>query len=143
MTTVARFERFLREKNLKRSVKRDRIVAVFLASPRHLSAEELVARVRAKYPGIGSATVYRTLKLMRAGGLCSELCVIGGPSRYEPVESGGHHDHLVCVNCGALVEILDPEIERLQDRLFKKNGFKPRGHRMELYGVCPACAKAK
>ena len=88
---------------------------------------------------MGVATVYRTLKLLCAAGLCRRLKVEGGPARYEHLYGHQHHDHLICTRCGTFVEVVDPEIERLQEKLSKIHGFTPQQHRMELYGICSNC----
>jgi Fur family ferric uptake transcriptional regulator len=106
-----------------------------------LTAEEIYLAVKKKHPGIGYATVYRTLKLLCEAGICRELTCEDGIKRYEYQSQDEHHDHLICTKCGIFVEVVDPEIEKLQERLFKSNGFYPERHRMELYGICKKCSK--
>jgi Fur family transcriptional regulator, ferric uptake regulator len=136
------FETFLKVKRLRHSRPRLDVMDAFIKADRHLTADELFRRVREEKSGIGFATVYRTLKLMCESGLCRELQFKDGVARYEPVYNHQHHDHLICTQCGRLVEVVDPEIERLQDRLFVRHKFVPRWHRLELYGVCPDCGQA-
>ncbi len=140
-TTVKGIEEVLYAKNLRRSRPRHEIITAFIKARRHLTAEELYLRVRTKHPRIGSATVYRTLRLMCNLGLCKELNFEkgGGRTRYELVKGREHHDHLICTRCGAVVEVFDAGIEKLQDRLFKRYGYQPQSHRFELYGICTAC----
>ena len=97
--------------------------------------------VKKLYPSIGFATVYRTLKLLCEAGLCRELKFEDGITRYEHLYGHQHHDHLVCTRCGKFIEIIEPEIEKLQEKLFKKHKFLPQRHRMELYGICKKCRK--
>ncbi|MEW6087969.1 MAG: transcriptional repressor [bacterium] len=132
-------EEYIASKNLRPTVQRKQILNVFLATDRHLTADELYAVVKEKYSNVGFATIYRTLKLLCECGLCRELKLEDGTSRYEHLYEHKHHDHLVCIKCGRLVEVVEPGIERLQEKLFKKHGFEPERHRMELYGVCKAC----
>lgn len=134
-------EGYLLKKNLKHSQQRLEILDVFLNTDKHLTADELYRIVKIKYPAIGSATVYRTLKLLCESGLGRELKIDDGITRYEHLYGHQHHDHLICTKCGKFVEVLDPEIERLQERLALKHGFYPERHRMELYGVCKQCKK--
>lgn len=132
-------ENFIRSKNLRRSDQRQQILDVFLKTERHLTAEDLYNIVKKKNPSIGYATIYRSLKLFSEAGLCRELQVDDGTTRYEHLYNHRHHDHLICTKCGKFVEIESPEIEALQDQLAKKNGFELIKHRLELYGLCSAC----
>ncbi len=107
----------------------------------HIGAEELHARVREREPGIGLATVYRTLKTLTDAGLAAERDFGQGRRKYEGA-GRSHHDHLICLECGVVVEFDVPEIERLQKVVVKKYGFLPAGHRMDLFGWCPRCKNA-
>jgi Fur family ferric uptake transcriptional regulator len=137
------FEEFLQTKNLKHSGQRQNILHVYLNTDKHLTAEELYGIVRKKYPVIGCATVYRTLKLLCECGLCRELRFEDSTTRYEHLYGHQHHDHLICTRCGRFTEVVDPKIERLQENLFKEHGFYPQRHRMDLYGVCKSCKRKK
>jgi len=141
----ASLEGYLAAKHLKHSRPRREIVETFIGADAHLTAEELHRLVKKKHPTIGFATVYRTLKLMCEGGLCRELKFekTGDSARYELMKGKEHHDHLICTQCQAVIEVFDPEIEKLQDRLFKSRGFLPQSHRLELYGLCKACRKKR
>ncbi|MBU2495120.1 MAG: transcriptional repressor [Candidatus Omnitrophica bacterium] len=133
------FQNYLSAHKFKHSKQRKEILDIFLSIDRHLTAEELCLAVKQKYPSVGFATVYRTLKLLCATGLCRELKLESGPARYEHLYGHRHHDHLICTRCGRFVEVVDPEIEKLQERLSKTHGFLPQEHRMELYGICRKC----
>lgn len=137
------FEEYLKEKGLKHSEQRVQILEVFLGTEAHVTVEELHRLVKAKYSTIGYVTVYRTLKLLVECGLCDELFFEDGIARYEHKYNHTHHDHLMCVHCGDVVEVMEPEIEKLQDRLFKKYGYAPESHSLELYGICPKCRTKK
>ena len=137
------FEDFLAAKPLRHSQPRMDILAVFLKAEAHHTADELLAMARKRNPSIGCATLYRTLKLLCDCGLAREVKLEDGTARYEHLYGHGHHDHLVCSRCGRLVEVCDPEIERLQDRLSRIYGFLPQHHRMEIYGICSACASRR
>lgn len=136
---AAIFQGYISGKGLKRSQQRTDIMSAFLKTEKHVSADELYMIVKKVNPAIGSATVYRTLKLLCECGLCRELQFEDGTSRYEHNYGHKHHDHLICTKCGKFVEIMDESIESLQDRMFKRHGFSPQRHRLELYGVCRAC----
>ena len=132
-------EAHLLRRNLKRSTQRDSILEVFLGVEQHVTAEKLHQIVREKYPTMGLATIYRTLSLFRECGLCRELRLDDGTTRYERTAGKQHHDHLICTRCGRIEEVVDADIERLQDRLYEHHGFQPQSHRMDLYGICGNC----
>jgi Fur family ferric uptake transcriptional regulator len=110
------FQNFLLENNLKFTEQRRLILEIFLATETHASVEELYDKIKRKYPDIGHTTVYRTLKLFAECGLAKELRFSDGVSRYEHLFGHDHHDHLICTQCGKLIEVVDPEIEALQQR---------------------------
>ncbi len=134
-------ENYLAAKDLKYSRQREEILNIFLSLNRHLTANELYNSVRKKYPRLGFATIYRTLKLLCECGLCRELKLEDGATRYEHLYGHRHHDHLICTKCGRFAEVVDPDIERLQAKLFKRHGFYPQRHSLELYGICKDCKK--
>lgn len=133
------FSDYAAKQGLRSTRQRDIILDIFLASHQHLSVEELYFKVKASHPGIGFATVYRTLKLLVEAGVARELTLKDGQARYEHVLAGEHHDHLICTGCGSIVEFEDETIERLQDDIAMRHGFTITSHRLELYGLCPAC----
>lgn len=135
------FNRYIEEKNLKRSGQREAVLDVFLSTDKHLSVEELHNEVKKNHPKIGFTTVYRTIKLLTAAGLCREVHFKRGITHYEQSYGQKHHDHLLCTKCGKCIEILDSKIEVLQDNIFKSNNFLAQGHSMVLYGICPDCQK--
>lgn len=134
------FQEHLRELGLKWTSQRDDIARVFFQAKRHISVDELYREVKKVNPRIGYATVYRTMKLLTECGLASESHFLNGEARYESTE-GHHHDHLICTQCGTIVEFEEERIERLQAEVAQKAGFLFTGHRMELYGVCASCQR--
>ena len=134
------FKLFLKTKNLKHSEQRKNILNTFMATGKHLSTEELYLKVRGVYSNIGYATVHRTLKLLVDSGLCREMKLDDGISRYEIVFGQDHHDHLVCTKCGALIEVVEPKIEELQKELTESYGFIQEYHRLVIYGTCKSCS---
>jgi Fur family ferric uptake transcriptional regulator len=133
------FHEFAAAKGLKSTRQRDIILESFLASHRHLSTEDLYLELRAKYPGIGYATVYRTLKLFAESGIAREIQFGDGQTRYEQLAAGEHHDHLVCTRCGEIVEFENETIEMLQAEVASQHGFTIANHKLELYGTCAKC----
>jgi Fur family ferric uptake transcriptional regulator len=138
----ARFKEHLRRQRLKSTAQRDTIAHVFFASQRHISVEELYNEVRRQNPRVGYATVYRTMKLLTECGLAVERHFRDGAARYESAQKR-HHDHMICESCGKIVEFEEERIEALQDQIAKRLGFRITGHKMELYGLCRDCLKAR
>ena len=128
---------YLEDHNLKHTKQREAILEVFLEVEGHITGEDLHRRVRRKYPQIGYTTVYRTMKLLCEAGLAVERHFDDGVTRFEIQHE--HHDHLVCVRCGKIVEFECSMIEAAQDRIVKEYGFRLLRHRHELYGHCPSC----
>ncbi len=134
---------YLAGQGLKSTQQRDEILKVFVGAGRHVSAEELYALVKKTHPGIGYATVYRTLKLFASAGLAEERRFEDGFTRYEYRASDGHHDHLICTRCGTIIEFENARIEELQQDVARKNKFLVQNHKLELYGLCAACSGKK
>jgi len=137
----AAFREALKAQGCKSTSQRDDIARVFFESRGHPTVEELYRKVKRINPRIGYATVYRTLKLLKDCGLAVESHFQDGEARYECSEA--HHDHLICERCGRIEEFEEAEIEELQDRVADRFGFRITGHKMELYGLCPACRRKR
>jgi Fur family ferric uptake transcriptional regulator len=121
-------------KGLRMTGQRRVIARVLEISDDHPDVEELHARAAARDPRISVATVYRTVKLLEESGIIDKLEFGDGRARYEDAERA-HHDHLIDVNTGDVIEFVDPEIEALQERIAAKLGYRLVGHRLELYAV--------
>lgn len=118
-----------------RMTEQRRVVArVIGAAEDHPDVEELYARAAKIDPRISIATVYRTVKLFEEAGILDRLEFGDGRARYEDAERD-HHDHLIDVNSGEVIEFVDPEIEALQERIAERLGYRLIGHRLELLGV--------
>jgi len=130
---------FLQSKHLKLTSQREEILNYFLKTDRHLTVEDLYDVVKKKDPNIGQATVFRTLKLLREAGLANEVDFGDKKVRYEHKYGREHHGHLICLNCGESIEIIYPEIEKLQNALCRKFKFSPQRHKMEIFGICKDC----
>ncbi len=135
------FGDYLSKNNLRSTTQRDLILDVFQMVKRHITTEELYNLVRSRDASIGWATVHRTLKLLCDAGVAREVDFGDGVLRFEPQLTGGHHDHLICNNCGEAFEVVDQEIERLQEKLARKHGFVVMSHRMDIFGLCRKCKK--
>jgi Fur family ferric uptake transcriptional regulator len=131
---------YLVRHGLKRSSQREAILDAFVRAGSHVSVEDLLKIVRRREPAVGRTTIYRTLKLFQDAGLASEL-LLGSEARFEPLWNRDHHDHLVCVSCGQIIEFQSPEIERLQEEIARGLGFTIEGHRHTIFGRCSKCAE--
>ncbi len=133
------FHECLRKKKLKRTAQRDLILDVFLRMKGHVSSEELYRHVKEVDPSIGFTTVYRTLKLLAECGLAHPVQFGDGYTRYEQGFHYSHHDHLICIRCGKLMEFFSQQLESLQERIVKQHKFKMLDHSLRIWGLCHDC----
>lgn len=133
----------LRPAGGKRSSKRDRILSIFLRQKGHLSADELCDLARAEDPGIGRATVYRTLQWMVSAGLARKVDFGEGRSRFEPSYRHPRHFHLVCENCHQSSEFLSSDIESFIEEIADLRGFEASRTVLQVFGVCESCRTGK
>lgn len=117
---------------LRMTDQRRTIAAVLEAADDHPDVEELYKRAAAVDPRISLATVYRTVKLFEEAGILEKHEFGDGRARYETTDRE-HHDHLIDMQSGEVIEFVDPEIEALQERIAAKLGYRLIGHRLELY----------
>ena len=126
----------LKNAGLKATVPRRKIIHLFETSKvRHMTAEDVYRQLLADGLDIGLATVYRVLTQFEHAGLLSRQHFETGKAVYE-LNQGGHHDHLVCLQCGRVEEFYDPEIERRQNEITRQRGFELHGHSLALYADC-------
>ena len=126
----------LKEIGLKATLPRRRILELFEASKvRYLSAEDVYRALISEGMDVGLATVYRVLTQFEQAGLLARQHFETGKAVFE-LNQGGHHDHLVCLQCGRVEEFYDGEIEKRQSEVARKSGFELRGHSLALYGDC-------
>lgn len=121
-------------KGLRLTEQRRVIASVLEEAADHPDVEELYARASEKDPRISLATVYRTVKLFEERGILDKLEFGDGRARYEAADRA-HHDHLIDMETGQVIEFVDPEIEALQEQIAERLGFDLKGHRLELFGV--------
>lgn len=131
-----RWAHFLEKSVLKNSQIREQIFQVILEGEDHFTAVELLGRVKKKFPEIGKATLYRNLPVFLAAGILEE-----GPGGQEGVAnyelaSLDHHDHLICMDCQAVIEFHQSEIEKLQSKMLSDLNFQAESHRHVLYVRC-------
>lgn len=129
-----RIEKLCVEKGMRMTEQRRVIARVVSGSHDHPDVEELHRRAAAVDAGISIATVYRTVRLFEEAGILERHDFRDGRSRYEETPDT-HHDHLIDMKSGNVIEFVDPEIERLQHEIARRLGYKLVDHRLELYGV--------
>jgi Fur family transcriptional regulator, ferric uptake regulator len=134
-----RFRRYLRDHNLPVTHQRQAIAAAVFYGDGHLSVEDIERVLRADRVRIGKATVYRTLDLLVRAELVEEHDFGEGFKRYEPRNMHSHHEHIICRECGKVVEFTSDRIERMNMLIAEEYGFRHHNHRLEIYGVCQNC----
>jgi len=135
------FLKHIQNTGLKRTAQRDLILEVFLRTEKHLSSEDLYQLVKQEDPTIGQTTVYRTLKLLTQAGLAREVRFGDGRTHYEHNYKHQHHDHMICIECGEIIEFYSAELEAIQDAMAAKHGFEVKQHLLRILGVCANCRR--
>ena len=132
-------EDYISQNNLKITKQRRAVLNAFLVCEKHVSAEELYNLVLEAEPKIGLATIYRTLALLTHSGLASELDFGDGKKRYEHRYMHSHHDHMICTECGMIIEFNHPLIEKFQEEVASRNSFTITSHKLDIFGLCSNC----
>ena len=136
------FLRHIQKKGLKRTAQRDLILDVFLRCEEHLSNEDLYRLVKQEDPSVGQTTVYRTLKLLTEAGLAREVRFGDGRTHYEHQYKHQHHYHMICSECGKIIEFFSAELEAMQDAMAAKHRFQITQHLLRIIGICAECRRA-
>lgn len=141
---LERFKKILRQGGLKYTKQREALLKTLYHSENHYTPESLYMEIKQVEPGlnVGIATVYRTLNLLEEAEMVTSISFGSAGKKYE-LANKPHHDHMICKNCGKIVEFENPIIERQQALIAKEHGFKLTGHLMQLYGVCGECNNQK
>jgi Fur family ferric uptake transcriptional regulator len=130
----------LSEKGYRMTPQREMILAAIESSHDHISAEEIYAQVVAKYPHVNISTVYRTLELLKKLGMVYEIDLGEGRIRYH-AEGSGHHHHLVCQDCGKVIDIEEATLSSLRDILFRDYKFRAELRHVAIFGRCGDCRR--
>ena len=128
----------LSEQGYRLTPQRMLVLAAIENSEHHISAEEIYAQVVAKYPHVNISTVYRTLELLNRLGLVTETDLGGGRVRYHPADKG-HHHHLVCQECGKIIDLDESVLSSLKDVLFREYKFSADLRHLAIFGRCADC----
>lgn len=141
---LERFKRVLRDNGLKYTKQREILLQTLYNNSEHFTPEQLYLYIKERYPGlnVGIATVYRSLNLLEESGMVTSISFGAQGKKFE-LANKPHHDHMICRQCGVIVEFEDQIIEKRQLAIAKEHGFKLTGHIMQLYGVCGECNKQK
>ncbi len=136
------FKRYLKRRNMKITQSRLDLIDLLASYGRHFEVEELVNWVASRTDRrVSRSTVYRTIKLLQEFGAIKEVIKQNNRTIYEFVVGKPHHDHLVCVECGKIIEFVNEDIENLQDEVCREYDFEPMNHRLEIFGICSECRK--
>ncbi len=137
---IDELKKIVKQKGLKYTEQREIVLKILMHAQDHLTAEEIYNLIKIKEPdsNIGIATVYRALSFLEEVDLIASITFGSEGKKYES-NAKAHHDHLICTVCGKIVEFVDEEIEKRQEKIAKQNNFKVTSHSMQLYGVCSNC----
>ncbi|MDN5126313.1 Fur family transcriptional regulator [Aliarcobacter butzleri] len=139
---IDELRKIVKQKGLKYTEQREIVLSILLHAKEHLTAEEIYNQIKKDYPtsNVGIATVYRALSFLEEVDLITSITFGTEGKKYES-NSKSHHDHLICTQCARIIEFIDEEIEKRQEKIAKNNKFKITSHTMQLYGVCENCQK--
>ncbi|ARJ55819.1 Fur family transcriptional regulator [Campylobacter cuniculorum] len=137
---LERFKKILRQGGLKYTKQREVLLKTLYNSDIHYTPESLYMEIKRNEPdlNVGIATVYRTLNLLEEAEMVTSISFGSAGKKYE-LANKPHHDHMICKNCGKIIEFENQTIERQQSLIAKEHGFKLTGHLMQLYGICSDC----
>jgi Fur family transcriptional regulator, ferric uptake regulator len=133
------FRAFLYDRGLKYTPERRMLLEEILSTHEHFEAEELLVTLRQAGKRVAKATIYRTLPLLVECGIIKQLQLGDKMARYEHVLGHAPHDHIICRQCGRIVEFDNSQVSGLRDEIARQHGFTPSGHRFQITGLCSDC----
>ncbi|MDD3591067.1 MAG: transcriptional repressor [Sulfurovum sp.] len=141
---LEKFKELLKKNSLKFTKQRELILKFLYQNKGHYTPEDIYMQLKKEHPdvNIGIATVYRTLTLLEESHIVSSISFGIQGKKYE-LGLKKHHDHLICTQCGKIIEFYDETIEERQEAIAQKFNFKMTGHTMKIEGICEACQKAE
>lgn len=137
------FIQFLQERGLKLTKERTAILKKALSCDRHFDPESLYLEIRQEGLKASRASVYRTINLLCECGLVEKVMQTGHGALYEMTLGHAHHDHMLCIDCGQIIEFFSGDLERLQDDICLRQEFEGVSHSLEIRGYCKKCRKIK
>jgi len=136
-----KFIDFLDTKTLKFTPEREYILDAVFSIHKHFDVEDLFQTLKQQGKNISRATIYRVIPLLLESRLIKEILHCMGNVRYEHIFGHEHHDHLICIGCGKVIEFHEEKIEKMQEEVCKKYGFKSVEHHLGIKGYCKKCQK--
>jgi Fur family ferric uptake transcriptional regulator len=133
------FKDALKQESLRLTNQRIAILEDLLGSEEHRECDDIYLSLRKKQVPVSRATIYRTLDILEQVGFVRKLDIGDGRFRYENKLAQAHHDHMICLKCGKIVEFVDHVIERRQDQIASEKGFNLLKHSHQLFGLCRSC----
>ena len=139
---LIKFKNILKQNNLKFTKQREVVLKTMYNNSDHFSPESLYMLIKKNHPelNVGIATVYRTLNLLENSNMVTSLSFGSSGKKFE-LSNRPHHDHMICKICDDIIEFEDEEIEKRQEEVANRYGFKLTSHIMRLYGICKKCQK--
>jgi len=134
-----KFRDFLLSNELKLTKGRDEILNEILSTKGHFDPEELFIKLKSKGSKVSRASIYRTIPLLVESGFIEKVEKVDRHAHYEKVSENQHHDHMICIRCGGVLEFYSPTLEMLQEELCHKEKFKGIRHTLEIFGFCEKC----
>jgi Fur family ferric uptake transcriptional regulator len=138
-----RFRDFAAKRGLKLTKERKTILDEILDTQSHFDPEGLFVRLRGKGSKVSRASVYRMIPLLLESGIIAKVERTDKHAHYERVLEGSHHDHMICLGCGAVIEFYSAPLERLQEEICRKERFVGLRHSLEILGYCGQCGDAR
>ena len=136
---LKRFKEALKKEGLKYTPQRTAVLEEIIKDKGHRESEEIYLALKKKGQSVSRATVYRTMNILVNNGFARKMNLGDGRARYESKVNSPHHDHLVCMDCGLIVEFMDQKIEDLQDEIAIQYEFQLKRHIHQLFGLCKKC----
>ena len=133
------FKDVLRKKGLKVTPQRIAVLKEIIKDKGHRESEDVYMAIKIRKIHVSRATVYRTLDILVQHGFARKLNLGDGRARYETKIDSPHHDHIICNNCGKIIEFVNHEIEEMQEKIAKHHQFKLQQHIHQLFGICKEC----
>ena len=134
-----RFKEALKKEGLKYTPQRTAVLEEIIKDKGHRESEEIYLALKKRGQHVSRATVYRTMDILVNNGFARKMILGDGIARYESKVNSPHHDHLVCMDCGLIVEFMDQKIEDLQDEIAIQYEFQLKRHIHQLFGLCKKC----
>src|SRR5262245_61078693 len=140
MQAIARFAQYLSKQGLKMTRERRVLIDQVLSVRGHFDVDDLLGRLRKAGHAVSRATLYRNLPRLVDSGLIHKVEMARGQARYELMLGRHHHDHMICLTCGTILEFESAEVERIQEEVCRRKKFTMTGHSHQIRGYCEACA---